>query len=148
MSATLTEEAQAVVERFWDEVWNKRNFAIGDELLPDNVIVHNFGAVVEGREGWRRSMEPFFTGFPDLRFTVEFRVAEGDKVAMRWTATGTHTGVFRGIAPTGKPINIAGAAIYRVSDGQIVEGWSHPDTLGLMLQIGATLAPPNQEARA
>ncbi len=138
----LTADARAVVERFWDEVWNKHNFAIGDELLADNVVVHNFGAVVQGREAWRRTMEPFFAGFPDLRFTVEFTMAEGDKVVIRWAATGTHTGVFRGIAPTGRQVNFAGAAIYRVSEGHIVEGWSHPDTLGLLQQIGVSLVPP------
>jgi len=81
-------------------------------------------------------MTPFFTGFPDLALTVEFTITEEDKVAVRWTATGTHSGDFRGIPPTGKPINIAGVAIYRVAGGKIVEGWSQPDTLGLLQQIG------------
>ena len=130
------EETKAVVDRFWDEVWNKRNFDIGDELLPDNVVVHNFGVVVEGREAWRQTMTPFFAGFPDLKLTVDFTITEDDKVAVRWTATGTHNGDFRGIPPTGKPIKIAGVAIYRVAGGRIVEGWSQPDTLGLLQQIG------------
>jgi len=131
------EETKAIVERFWDEVWNKKNLAIGDELLPDNVVLHNFGAVVEGREAWKRSMTPFFTGFPDLDITLEFTITEEDKVAVRWTATGTHNGDFRGIAPTGKRVRISGVAIYRVAGGKIVEGWSQPDTLGLLQQIGA-----------
>ncbi len=135
------EETKAIVEHFWDEVWNKKNFAIGDELLPDNVIVHNFGAVVEGREAWRQSMTPFVTGFPDLKLTVEFTITEEDKVAVRWTATGTHNGDFRGIAPTGKQINIAGVAIYRVAGGKIVEVWSQPDTLGLLQQLGVIPTP-------
>jgi steroid delta-isomerase-like uncharacterized protein len=135
------EETKAIVERFWDEVWNKKNLAIVDELLPDNVIIHNFGAVVEGREAWKQSFTPFFAGFPDIKLTVEFPVTEGDKMVLRWTATGTHNGEFRGIPPTGKPVRIAGVAIYRVAEGKIVEGWSQPDTLGLLQQIGAITAP-------
>ena len=135
------EETKAIVERFWEEVWNKKNLKIVDELLPDNIVIHNFGAVVEGREAWRQSFTPFFTAFPDLKFTVELTIIEGDRMAVRWAATGTHTGDFRGIAPTGKQINIAGVAIYRVAEGKIVEGWSQPDTLGLLQQIGAIPTP-------
>ncbi len=135
------EETKAIVERFWEEVWNKKNLKIVDELLPDNVVIHNFGAVVEGREAWRQSFTPFFTAFPDLKLTVELTIIEGDRMAVRWAATGTHTGDFRGIAPTGKQINIAGVAIYRVAEGKIVEGWSQPDTLGLLQQIGAIPTP-------
>ncbi len=135
------EETKAIVERFWDEIWNKKNLKIVDELLLDNVVIHNFGAVVEGREAWRQSFTPFFTAFPDLKFTVELTIIEGDRMAVRWAATGTHTGDFRGIAPTGKQINIAGVAIYRVAEGKIVERWSQPDTLGLLQQIGAIPTP-------
>ena len=141
------EETRAVVERFWDEIWNKKNLRVVDEMLPDDVVIHNFGNVVQGREAWRQSFDPFFTGFPDLRFTSEFMIVDGDKAAVRWVAKGTHTGVFRGIPPTGKEIRIGGMAGYRVVEGKIVEGWSHPDTLGLMMQLGATLAPPPQVGR-
>ena len=137
------EEAKAIVDRFWDEVWNKKNLGIADELLADDVIVHNFATVVQGREAWRQSFAPFFTGFPDLTFTVEFTVSQGDRTVVRWMATGTHTGDFRNIAPTGKQIRIAGVAIYRVEGGKIVEGWSQPDTLGLIQQLGV-LPPPSQ----
>ncbi len=68
-------------------------------------------------------MTPFFTGFSNLSLTVEFTITEEDKVAVRWTATSTHNGNFRGIPPTGKPIKIAGVAIYRVAGGKIEEGW-------------------------
>jgi predicted ester cyclase len=105
-------------------------------LLADNVVLHNFGAVVEGREAWKQTMTPFFTGFPDLDVPIEFTVAEGDKIAVRWRATGMHTGDFRAIAPTGKRISIAGVAVARVAGGKIVEIWSQPDTLGLLQQLG------------
>ncbi len=133
----MSEHNRAIVERFLDEVWNKKNIAIADELLPDEVILHNFGAVAKGREAWRQTMGAFFKGFPDLTLTVEFTLADGDKVAARWTLTGTHTDDFRGIAATGKAVEIAGVAIGRVDGGRIVEIWSQPDTLGLLQQIGA-----------
>jgi len=130
------EETKDILDRWWDEVWIKKNLAIADELLVDNVVLHNFGVVVEGREAWKQSMTPFFIGFPDLNIPIEFTVTEGDKIAVRWTATGTHTGDFRGIAPTGKRVSFAGVAIARVVGGKIVEMWSQPDTLGLLQQLG------------
>ena len=135
------EDTKAIVDRFWDEVWNKKNLTIADDLLPDNVILHNFDVVVEGRDAWRQTMTPFFIGFPDLSFTVEFTICEGDKVAVRYSVTGTHKGDFRGIAPTDKSIKISGVAIYRVTQGKIVEVWSQPDKLGLLQQIGAIPTP-------
>ena len=130
------EETRAVVDRFWDEVWNKRNFAIGDKLLTDDVVINNFNVISQGREAQRQSTPPFFSGFPDLTVNIEFTITEEDKVAVRWTAKGIHNDEFQGIPPTGKPINIAVVAIYRVDGGKIIEGWSQPDALGLMQQIG------------
>ena len=80
------EEIKAILDRWWDEIWVKKNLSIADELLADNVVLHNFGVVVEGREAWKQTMTPFFTGFPDLDIPIEFTVAEGDKIAVRWTA--------------------------------------------------------------
>ncbi|MFQ5973153.1 MAG: ester cyclase [Alphaproteobacteria bacterium] len=95
----------------------------------------------EGREAWKRTFLPFFEGFPDLELSIEFMVAEGDMVALRWTAMGTHNGEFRGISATGRRINVTGIAVYRVSGGRIVELWSQPDALGLLRQIGAIPEP-------
>ena len=135
------EEMKTILDRWWDEIWIKKNLSIADDLLADNVVLHNFGVVLEGREAWKETMTPFFTGFPDLDMPIEFTVAEGDKIAVRWTATGTHTGDFRGIAPTGKQINIAGVAVARIAEGKIVEIWSQPDTLGLLQQLGVIPIP-------
>ena len=79
-------------------------------------------------------------GFPDLHFTVEDQIAEGDMVVTRWTARGTHTGEFQSIPATGKAIRVAGTDIDRVIDGKSVECWAHVDELGLMQQLGAVAA--------
>ncbi|MFQ6017236.1 MAG: ester cyclase [Kiloniellaceae bacterium] len=132
-----TEQARAIVERFFDEAWAKNNISAWDEL-PEDLVFWNFGTKIEGRDRWIQAfVRPLSQGFPDLHIEPEFTVAENDKVVVRWHGTGTHTGEFRGVAPTGKAINIAGVAIYRVADDRIVEGWSHVDTLTLLTQIGA-----------
>ena len=80
------------------------------------------------------------TAFPDLNVKVEDQLAEGDKVATRWTTTGTHQGEFAGIPPTGKQGGVTGTTIARVVGGKIVEERSNWDTLGLLQQLG--VIPP------
>jgi predicted ester cyclase len=79
--------------------------------------------------------------FPDITFTVEDMIAEGDLVATRWTATGTNDGEFMGMEPTGRQATIGGMTIQRFKDGRIVEGWTQQDALGLLRQIGAVPEP-------
>ena len=132
-----TERARAIVERFFDEAWVNKNMSAWDQL-PEDLVFWNFGTKIEGRDRWIQAfVGPMSQGFPDLDVEREFTVAENDKVVVRWRGTGTHTGEFRGVAPTGKAINIAGAAIYRVEGDRIVEGWAQADTFALLTQIGA-----------
>jgi len=77
------------------------------------------------------------SGFPDIQWTLEEMVAEGDKVAVRYTMRGTHQGVFLGVQPTGKPIVVQAINFYRLVDNQIIEEYGQPDMLGLLQQIGA-----------
>ena len=76
-------------------------------------------------------------GFPDIQWTLEEMVAEGDKVAARFTMRGTHRGTFFGVPPTGNPIVVQSINFYRLSGGQFVEEHGQPDMLGLLQQIGA-----------
>ena len=132
-----TEQARAVVERFFNEAWVNFNANAWNDL-PEDLVFWNFGTKIEGRDRWIEAfVRPLSKGFPDLRIEPDFFISENDKVVVRWHGTGTHTGEFRGVAPTGKSINIVGVAIYRVADNQIVEGWSQADTLALLTQIGA-----------
>jgi steroid delta-isomerase-like uncharacterized protein len=77
-----------------------------------------------------------YTASADLRHTIEDMVAEGDKVATRMTSRGTHTGDFRGIAPTGKQFTVTGMDLFRIADGKIAEQWTNLDTLGVLQQLG------------
>ncbi|MFH1646219.1 MAG: ester cyclase [Chloroflexota bacterium] len=78
----------------------------------------------------------YMTAFPDVKFTIEDMIAEGDKVAIRYTMRGTHKGPYRGMPATGKKIEVGGISIGRVAGGKFVEGWSCPDRLGMMQQLG------------
>ena len=91
--------------------------------------------------GLKRSFAAVIAAFPDLRITVEDQVAEGDRVVDRFTDRGTHRGEFLGVAPTGRAVTIAGAAIHRFVDGKIAESWFYVDALDLLRQLGATSPP-------
>ena len=86
-------------------------------------------------------MGEFRSAFPDFHVTIEDQIAEGDRVATRWTMRGTHEGEFRGISPTGKQITVTGIGIFRFSDGKVVESWDNFDQLGMMRQLGVIPSP-------
>ena len=77
-----------------------------------------------------------YTAFPDLKWTIEDIIAEGDKAVVRFSASGTQKGAFQGIPPTDRLINITGVAIYRIAGGKFTEDWAFMDTLGIMRQLG------------
>jgi predicted ester cyclase len=79
----------------------------------------------------------FRAAFPDLRFEVEIVIAEDELVAARWTASGTHTGAWGAVEPTGRRARFSGVNIFRFENRKVVEIWNHRDDLGLMEQVGA-----------
>jgi len=83
----------------------------------------------------------FRTAFPDVRFTVEDQIADGDLLANRFTVRGTHQGEFMGIPPTGKQATVSGIDMIRVRDGKVVEHWVQMDQMGLMQQLGLMPSP-------
>jgi steroid delta-isomerase-like uncharacterized protein len=139
-----TEENKAIVRRFYEEVWGKRNLAVADELLDAKVVLHTprqTEANIVDREGYKQIVTYVYTAFPDLQATVEEMIAEGDKVVVRWAWQGTHQGEWQGIAPTGKPIRNEGITIFRLTNGRIVDDRFQGNGLGLMQQLGAIPAP-------
>ena len=94
-----------------------------------------------GREGDRQRTQRLLAAFPDVQYELHDVIAEGDKVAVRYTMRGTQHGEVLGIAPTGKAVSMSVATIYRISDGQVVELWENYDALGLLQQLGAVPAP-------
>ena len=127
------EENKAIVRR-WIESYNKHNLDSFDEFIAPDYIDHIHHG---GPEGVKQVFNMAFKAFPDWHETIEDIIAEGDKVWVRLTYTGTHTGEFRGLAPTGKKITTTGLMIYRIVNGKLVEGWDLSDYLALLKQIGA-----------
>ena len=130
---------KALARRIFDEVWSRGKLDLADELLsPD--FVGRPGGLAEpfrGPEGAKEFIGGLREGFPDITFTVEEMVAEGDLVATRWTATGTHDGQFMGYEPTERQATFGGMTFLRISDGRLTEGWTQLDALTLMTVIGA-----------
>ncbi|MFL5733304.1 MAG: ester cyclase [Chloroflexia bacterium] len=134
------EENKPIILRYLDEAWNKKNRAVIDEVIsPD--LVQNVRNVPPGQEGVKRFFDMIDAAFPDAHLTVADIIAEGDRVASRFTVTGTHSGPFSRIPPTGKPITLTGMAITRMRDGRMVESWNETDDLGMMQQLGIIPAP-------
>jgi steroid delta-isomerase-like uncharacterized protein len=132
------EDNKARVRRFYDEVWARGNLDAADELFADDYERHlRAGEPSPGPEGQKQIAAAFRTAFPDLTWDVDFVIAEGDLVAGRWTAAGTHLGPWAGVEPTGKSMRFSGINVFRFADGRVVEIWNHRDDLGLMEQLGA-----------
>jgi predicted ester cyclase len=129
------EKNKALVRRVY-ELFNQRKLDAIPELCTPGYVEHYTGRDVSGAQALQ-STSAFFAAFPDITFTIEDMVAEGDKVAVRVNWKGTHKGVFMGIAPTGNKINITNTAIFRIAGGKGEEAWATLDSLSLMQQIGA-----------
>ena len=127
------------------EAFNSGDLAVADELLDPRGVTHDPALPAEirslrGPETFKRIVSMYRTAFPDLQMVVDDAIADGDKVAVRWHAEGTHRGQLQGLAPTGKRGSVTGIAIYLWRDGKCVESWTEWDNLGLARQLGA--APP------
>jgi steroid delta-isomerase-like uncharacterized protein len=133
------DDNKALVRRFYDEVWARGNLDVADDVFADEYVRHDFrgGEPEPGPEGQKHIASDFRAAFPDLEWNVDFLIGEGDLVAGRWTATGTHDGPWAGVEPTGKPMRFSGINVFRFEDGKVVEIWNHRDDLGLMQQLGA-----------
>ncbi len=135
------EENKAVELRFFEEVVNKGNLAVIDELVAANFVDRAaLPGAAPDREGYKQFFAAVHSAFPDFPSTLEDMIAEGDKVVQRFTVRGTHKGEWMGIAPTGKQIEVGGIAIHRLAGGKIVEDWVSMDMLSMMQQLG--VAPP------
>jgi len=133
-----TEENKAIFHRIYEEFLNQGNSDVADELFVTNYVNHSIPpGQPQGLAGEKQFIATFRTAFPDIQFTIEDLIAEGDKVVGRVTWRGTHKGELMGIHPTGKKVTVEGIDIIRFADGKAVENWYSGDTLGLMQQLGA-----------
>jgi len=130
--ATLGKFAEAV---------NTGKFDLFNETVSTENVDHDPArGQVPGPEGYRAFFSGLRTAFPDLSVALETLVADEDSIAIAYTITGTQQGSFMGIAPTGKKIKIRGMQISKFKDGKMVERWGSSDELGLLQQLGASVA--------
>jgi predicted ester cyclase len=132
-----TEENKAIARRWGEEVWGKGSQAAIDELLAANFVFnYPLPGATPDLKGYKQTVTMMLGPFADIQSTMEDMVAEGDKVAVRWSYRFKHTGEFMGIAPTGKQVTITGISILRIAGGKIVEEWGEMNNLGMLQQMG------------
>ncbi|HJT72282.1 MAG TPA: ester cyclase [Terriglobales bacterium] len=125
--------------RIFEEVWNQKNLNTVDELVADE-YVHNDASLPEpqrGVEAYKQFVTLYHRAFPDIHFTIEHMIAEGDMVAIRWNVIGTHRGDLPTLAATGLPMSLTGISIARFRNGKGIESWNNWDGLGMLQQLGA-----------
>ena len=146
----MSERNTNAVRRLFDEVWTKGNQVVVDELFAQNYTHHDPSTadLGQGPQSEKRRVTLYRTAFPDLRFTIEDVIAEGETVVARFSAQGTHKGNLNEIAPTGKKLNITGVTICRFENGKIVEGYVNWDALGMMQQLGVVAETAKTKAAA
>jgi predicted ester cyclase len=137
----MSEENKAKARRLFEEGFSQGNTDVVDEVLnPDFVCYdpNSESGEVRGAETIKAEIEYFRNAVPNLTYTIEEQMAEGDKVVTRYTVSGTHQGEFFSVAPTGERITMSGISIDRFDEGgKMVEEWPEYDLLGVMRQIGA-----------
>lgn len=122
-----------IVRAVYEDCINARNWERLSKLFSEDY------PGPQGKKGpaaFADNVASLLRGFPDIRFSVEDVIAEGDRAVVRWTWSGTHTGDFRGFAPTGKSIHDTGTVIYLIADGKIIRSWLETDRLGVLQQLG------------
>ncbi len=132
------DDNKILIRRRIDEIWHAGDQGAIDELIAENYVSN--GQPI-GREGFRQFVAAVRTAFPDMRFTTDDMVAEGDRVAVRYTASGTHQGEFQGIPATGRQVSFTGIDMFRVSEGKLVEEHLNFDQLTMLQQLGVIPGP-------
>ena len=138
---TSPEENKELMRRFIEEVWNKGNLSVADEVFHPEATSPSAPQLPPGPEGVRMIATMFRSAFPDFHMTIEDLIAEQDIVVARFVQGGTHQGAFMGAAPTGRAVQFTEIGMLRVAGGQVVESWYETDMLGLYQQIGLVQPP-------
>ncbi len=136
-------EIKALVSRFFEEHSKGKSAAMDviDELFSANIVYHGGSEEIRGIKDYKNSTSESYNTFPDLHFNIDDMIVEGNKVAVRFTFTGTNKGEFMGRPSSNKKIKAWGIVIYQVVDGKIVEAWEIADNLSMMQQLGVIPAP-------
>ena len=135
-------ENTALVRRYYEEVFNRRNPDLVEQLAVEDYVEHDpFPGQGDGRDDLHARVRLILDAMNPVRFTIEDIVAEGDRVCVRWSQSATQTGAFMGLPPTGRTATFSGIDIHRLRDGRMAEHWHVVDTLSLLQQLGAIPAP-------
>jgi steroid delta-isomerase-like uncharacterized protein len=137
----MSEDNKALALRSITEIWSQGNLDVIDELYDPSYVYHSpqLGEI-RGGDGLKQVVTMWRTGYPDLVFTSEELIAEGDLVAQRWSCVGTHEHELMGIPATGKRTTATGVNIVRYKNGRAIEEWTNWDALGWLQQLG--VVPP------
>jgi steroid delta-isomerase-like uncharacterized protein len=145
-----TEQNKALFRQLIEEIFNRGNMSRADELLaPDFVEREELPpGMPRDREGVKQLTTMLHSAFPDFKFTIDDMIAEGDKVVVRSTWSGTHKGEFMGIPPTGKSVSFGVFDIVRIAGGKVAEHWGQMDNMRMMQQLGVIPVPGEGEGQA
>lgn len=140
----LSETNKTVSRRFFEEVFGKGKLNVLDEIIAEDYVNSGPGTLPElptGPDGAKKLVTVYRKAFPDVHFTIDDQIAEGDTVVTRWTADGTHQGELVGIPATGKTSTVSGVAVDRFVNGKIAESWGIFDQFGMLHQLGVISMP-------
>jgi predicted ester cyclase len=137
------EEHRKLFERWFEELWNKKNYSITQELVHPEFTAHGAGGqdIKQGPDGVAGMVKAWHTAFPDGRMTMDDIITEGEFSTIRMTWRATHTGPFGPIPASGKKIEVTSIGIDRVVNGKITEGWGELNMLGMFMQMGVIPSP-------
>ena len=135
------ETPEDTLTRLYEDVWNGANPDTADELVHEEYLIHDrdLAAEMQGPELYKALASGTRDVFPDMTITVEDMVTAGEKIALRWTMTGTHQGMMFGVESTGRQVELTAIEINRFEDGKLIETWTQSDQLGLMHQLGVEM---------
>jgi steroid delta-isomerase-like uncharacterized protein len=137
------EQNKSIVRRWIEEGWNKHNVALVDELYAPDVVQYdpNSPVPVQNAEALKAFINVYLSAFGDLHFTIDDLIAEGDRVAWRFTSRATHTGALMDLAPTGRKVTVVGMVQFNLENSRIKTVWVNMDFYGMLVGIGAIPSP-------
>jgi steroid delta-isomerase-like uncharacterized protein len=141
-----TERNKAIVRRLFDEVWNTGSLDKIEELYAADFVAdyRPYAPLRHGHDAIKGMVQRAHAAFPDFHEELEEMIAEGDKVVVRFTITGTQLGQWGPLPPTGKPVRFEEIVILRFVDGKVIEQRGLPDNLAALRQLGVVPTPPTQ----
>ena len=147
---SILPEHKLVFGRLYHSVWNERRLEYLDQLIAEThaLIEPTVSGTAVGPAAYKRQVERFFAGLPDLKFMVDETVSEGDKLVVYWTIIGTQRAALFGVPATNKTVNFCGVTMHQITDGKILESTVIWDRLGLMKQLGIELPVEYEIMRA